>query len=277
MCKQPIAKYHQLLGYLGLGILLGLIFYKLPIQQWLIASLLWVRHLGGWGVFAFIGLYNVATVLFVPGSLLTLGGGALYGLVWGSIYVFIAATFGATTAFLLGRYLSRQWVAQRLSHQPKFRAIQAAVARSGFRIVLLTRLSPLFPFNLLNYAFGITTVSVRDYILGSVGMLPGTVLYVYLGALIGDVTLVGQVNLGHYELGAAQWWFKLVGLAATIGVTAYVTKLARQALQWEINQTNQALEQGTEQSIKQSTDQVSGQASQSKTDAQQNSCPPDDY
>ena len=240
MPQQPTAKSQIFLKRLLLALLLVIVvitlFYILPIKKWLISSLLWVRSLGGWGVFAFLGLYNVATVLFVPGSLLTLGGGALYGVVWGSIYVFIAATFGAITAFFLGRYLSRQWVADRLSHQPQFQAIQAAVARSGLRIVLLTRLSPLFPFNLLNYAFGITTVSVRDYILGSVGMLPGTVLYVYFGSLIGDVTMLDRVNPSAYELGATQWGVKLIGLAATVAVTVYLTKLARQALQAELEQ-----------------------------------------
>lgn len=230
-------QYLKLCGYLLLVALMITLFYQLPIQKWLVATLLWIRNLGGWGVFIFIALYNVATVLFIPGSLLTLGGGALYGVVWGSVYVFIAATFGAITAFLIGRYISRQWITERISSKIQFRAIQAAVTQSGFRIVFLTRLSPLFPFNLLNYAFGITTVSIRDYILGSVGMLPGTILYVYFGSLIGDVTMLNPVNLGaNQEFNNIQWWFKLLGLGLTIIITIYITKLARRALEAEIDQ-----------------------------------------
>ncbi len=114
---------------------------------------------------AFIAIYNLATLLFVPGSLLTVKGGCLFGIVWGSVYVLIAATLGAIWAFLLGRYLSRDWVCQKIGKNSQFQAIDRAVMQEGWKIVLLTRLSPIFPFNLLNYAFGVTQVSLKDYIL----------------------------------------------------------------------------------------------------------------
>lgn len=205
------------------------------IQGLLQVALSWVQSLGPIGILVYIGIYNLATVLFIPGSLLTLGGGAIYGVVWGSIYVFAAATLGATLAFMIGRYISRDWVNARVAQNDNFRAIEAAVAREGFKIVLLTRLSPLFPFNLLNYAFGITQVSLKDYVLGSVGMIPGTIMYVYIGSLAGDLANLGsQPNLSP-QAQAIGLGLRLLGLAATILVTLYITHIAKQALAHSVN------------------------------------------
>jgi uncharacterized membrane protein YdjX (TVP38/TMEM64 family) len=200
------------------------------IQMALQNSLVWVQDQGAIGVLAYILIYNLATVLFIPGSLLTLGGGAIYGVFWGSIYVFIAATLGATLAFLLGRYVAQDWVSKKIRGNASFKAISAAVARDGFKIVLLTRLSPIFPFNLLNYAFGVTQVSLKDYILGSVGMLPGTILYVYLGSLAGDLTTISTQQTLTVEAQIAQWVVRILGLIATIAVTVYITRIAKNAL-----------------------------------------------
>ena len=200
------------------------------IQMALQSSLVWVKDLGAIGVFAYILIYNLATVLFIPGSLLTLGGGAIYGVVWGSIYVFIAATLGATFAFLIGRYVAQDWVSKKIKGNVTFNAIAAAVAQDGFKVVLLTRLSPIFPFNLLNYAFGVTQVSLKDYILGSVGMLPATILYVYLGSLAGDLTSISTKQPLSSEAQAAQWVIRIIGLVATIAVTLYITRIAKKAL-----------------------------------------------
>jgi uncharacterized membrane protein YdjX (TVP38/TMEM64 family) len=198
------------------------------ILQTLVA---WVNSLGVWGAIAYIIIYNLATLLFIPGALLTLKGGCLFGLVWGSVYVLIAAIVGATLAFLIGRYLSRDWVCQQLEKYPKFKAIDQAVAQEGWKIVLLTRLSPLFPFNLLNYAFGVTQISLKDYILGSFGILPGTVMYVYIGSLATDLAMLDTT---HQPVTPETQMLKLimqsVGLIATIGVTIYVTKIAQKAL-----------------------------------------------
>ena len=118
-----------------------------------------IRSLGALAPVLFIILYIVGAVLFVPGSILTIGAGVLFGLLWGSIYVSIGATIGATAAFLIGRYLARDWVRGQLEGNRKFAAIDQAVGREGWKIVLMTRLSPVFPFNLLNYAFGLTAVT----------------------------------------------------------------------------------------------------------------------
>lgn len=198
------------------------------LQQLLLNALAWIEGLGVVGGIAFIGIYIAATIAFLPGSILTLGAGVVFGVVLGSVYVFIGATLGAIAAFLVGRYLARGWISQKIEGNPKFGAIDKAVAREGLKIVLLTRLSPIFPFNLLNYAFGITGVSLKDYALGSIGMIPGTVMYVYIGSLAGDLARIGTENQPTNP--TLQWSIRILGLIATVAVTLYVTRIARQAL-----------------------------------------------
>jgi uncharacterized membrane protein YdjX (TVP38/TMEM64 family) len=206
------------------------------LQEALQNALTWVESLGPIAPIGFIVLYNVATVLLIPGSVLTLGGGVLFGLWWGSLYVFVAATLGATLAFWIGRNVAREWVMEKMNAYPKFGAIDQAVAKEGFKIVFLTRLSPLFPFNLLNYAFGITQVSLKDYVLGSVGMIPGTILYVYIGSLIGSVAQLGiKGQTLDSQTQMLQWGIKIIGFMATIAVTVYITKIAQKALDESIS------------------------------------------
>jgi uncharacterized membrane protein YdjX (TVP38/TMEM64 family) len=191
-------------------------------------SLAWIESLGSIGAIAFIGIYIIATVAFLPAFILTLGAGVLFGLWLGSLYVFIGATLGSIAAFLVGRYLARDWVAKKIAGNDKFSAIDRAVGQSGLKIVLLTRLSPAFPFNLLNYAFGVTGVSARDYIIGSIGMIPGTIMFVYIGSLAGSLALIGTDAQPTNP--TLQWTIRIVGLIATIAVTVYVTRIAKQAL-----------------------------------------------
>ncbi|MEL6165640.1 MAG: TVP38/TMEM64 family protein, partial [Cyanobacteria bacterium J06628_3] len=127
-------------------------------QLWLKNALEWINNQGPVGGIAFMLLYIVATVAFLPGSILTLGAGVVFGVFLGSVYVFIGATIGAIAAFLVGRYIARGWVANKIAGNKKFAAVDNAVGREGLKIVLLTRLSPVFPFNLLNYAYGVTGV-----------------------------------------------------------------------------------------------------------------------
>jgi uncharacterized membrane protein YdjX (TVP38/TMEM64 family) len=180
-----------------------------------------------WGPVIFAAAYAVACVV-IPASIMTLAAGSLFGVVVGTIVVSLASITGASIAFWLGRTLARGLIEKRLAGNSRFHALDQAVAAGGFKIVLLTRLSPLFPFVLLNYAFGLTKVRFRDYILASwIGMLPGTVMYVYLGS---TVTELAKVATGKVEGGPAQRVLFFVGLAATIVVTVYVTRLARRAL-----------------------------------------------
>jgi uncharacterized membrane protein YdjX (TVP38/TMEM64 family) len=201
-------------------------------QEILRNALAWIDSLGAVGAIAFILLYIIATVAFFPGSILTLGAGVVFGVFLGSFYVFIGATLGATGAFLVGRYLARGWVAKKIEGNQKFRAIDEAVGREGLKIVLLTRLSPIFPFNLLNYAYGVTGVSLKDYVIGSAGMIPGTIMYVYIGSLAGSLATIGTEAQPANP--AVQWTIRIVGFIATVAVTLYVTKLARNALAEEV-------------------------------------------
>ncbi|HAJ62748.1 MAG TPA: TVP38/TMEM64 family protein [Cyanobacteria bacterium UBA8543] len=222
---------HKFIIISGLVFILIVAAQSFNIRGLLQASLLWVESLGVLAPIVFIVIYNVATVLFIPGSLLTLKGGCLFGVVWGSIYVTIAATFGAICAFLIGRYLSRDWVCRKIESNPKFKAINQAVKKEGWKIVLLTRLSPIFPFNLLNYAFGVTQVSFRDYVWGSIGMIPATVVYVYIGSLATDLATLTMSNQpSTKETQIAQWVIRGIGLIATVAVTVYITHLAKKAL-----------------------------------------------
>jgi uncharacterized membrane protein YdjX (TVP38/TMEM64 family) len=195
-------------------------------------ALHWINGLGTLGGIAFIGIYIIATVAFLPGSILTLGAGVIFGVILGSLYVFIGATLGATAAFLVGRYLARGWVTNKIADNKKFAAIDKAVSKEGLKIVLLTRLSPIFPFNLLNYALGITGVSLQDYFLGSVGMIPGTIMYVYIGSLAGNLAFIGSE--GKPDNMILHWVIKIIGLIATIVMTIYVTNIAKKALENDI-------------------------------------------
>jgi uncharacterized membrane protein YdjX (TVP38/TMEM64 family) len=197
-------------------------------QAILRSALEWVNSLGAVGAIAFILIYIIATVAFFPGSILTLGAGVVFGVVLGSIYVFIGATIGATVAFLVGRYLARDWISQKIEGNEQFKAIDEAVGREGLKIVLLTRLSPVFPFNLLNYGLGITGVSLQDYVLGSLGMIPGTIVYVYLGSLAGNIATIGSEEQPNPTI---TWAIRIIGLIATVAVTVYVTRIAREALE----------------------------------------------
>ena len=200
----------------------------LPVTQWLKIFLAWTEGLGFWGPAFVAGFYVLACVLFLPGSILTLGAGAVFGLVVGTATVSVGSTLGAAAAFLVGRTVARNWIAGKVEGNPKFAAIDEAVGREGFKIVLLTRLSPVFPFNMLNYGFGLTKVRLRDYVLASwVGMFPGTVMYVYLGTVIGEV---GRLGAGGRQKTLGEWILLGVGLLVTIVVTVFVTRIARKAL-----------------------------------------------
>ncbi|MCS6813109.1 MAG: TVP38/TMEM64 family protein [Cyanobacteria bacterium] len=237
MTINPSPRSYLWLKLIGLACVVAVLIVAikvLDLQALFQTMLAWVEGLGAWGPIAFIAIYSMATIMFVPGSLLTLGGGILFGVVWGSVYVFIAATTGATLAFLISRYLVRDWVAKQIAGNVKFAAIDQAIAREGFKVVVLTRLSPLFPFSLLNYAFGITNVSLSDYVLGSISMIPGTFLYVYIGSLLGDLATLGTaINLSP-AAERLRIVLNSVGVIATIAVTLYVTSIARSALQQAI-------------------------------------------
>ena len=171
-------------------------------------------------------MYAVLAVAFVPGSALTIGAGVAFGLALGTAVVSVGATLGAALSFLLARTLLRRRVERWVEGNERFASLDRAVAREGWKIVALTRLSPAFPFTLLNYAYGLTGVRFWHYVLASwVAMLPGSLLYVYIGAA-GAQAAEAATGAGSWGKTAAQG----VGLAATLLVTVLITRVARKAL-----------------------------------------------
>jgi uncharacterized membrane protein YdjX (TVP38/TMEM64 family) len=199
-----------------------------PVGDWLTTGLAWIdanRRIA-WALYA--AAYVGAAVLLVPGSILTLAAGFLFGLPLGVGLVSVSSVVGAGAAFLVGRFLARDWVRERVASLPSFRALDHATHNEGFMIVLLARLSPLLPYNLLNYAFGITAVRLRHYLLGTwLGMLPATVVYVYIGTLAGDLATLGA---GWTEGSFATRALFIGGLIATVVLTVLITRKAGRAL-----------------------------------------------
>ncbi|HEX8701197.1 MAG TPA: TVP38/TMEM64 family protein [Myxococcaceae bacterium] len=207
----------------------------LPVNQWLLSLIERIQGMGALGAAVFVVAYVAATVLLLPGSILTLGAGFAYGPVYGTLLVMLASNLGANAAFLLGRTVMRERISRRIAGDARFSAVDAAVGAQGFRVVLLLRLSPLFPFNLLNYALGLTRVRQRDYALASLlGMFPGTLLYVYLGSLVTSVTqLTSGQRPDSGPWGRVLFWG---GLVATVAVTVLITRIARRALDSALRQ-----------------------------------------
>ncbi|MCA1604154.1 MAG: TVP38/TMEM64 family protein [Acidobacteria bacterium] len=202
----------------------------LPVTGWLKDFSQWVRGLGALGYVLFVLVYIAATVLFVPGFVLTVGAGFAFGLLPGVIAVSVASTIGAALAFLIARYIARGKIEAMAQKNKRFKAIDRAIGEQGAKLIFLLRLSPLIPFNLSNYFYGLTGVKFWPYVLASwVGMLPGTLLYVYLGA-------AGKAGVEAAAKGEAaarspwEWTLFGVGLVATLVVTIIVTRIARNAL-----------------------------------------------
>jgi uncharacterized membrane protein YdjX (TVP38/TMEM64 family) len=224
--KAWFAKYWKWLAVAALLIAVSAAWSFLPLGEWIKSFTVWVEKLGPLGVVVFVAIYAVATVLFVPGSLLTIAAGLVFGLLIGTLAASAGSIIGASGAFLIGRYFARSRIEAKAKRDEKFRAIDKAIGREGWKIVALLRLSPLIPFNASNYFYGITAVQFWAYVLASwIGMLPGTVLYVYLGT-------IGKAGLGGGDKASSplEYVFLGVGLVATIVVTVIVTRLARKAL-----------------------------------------------
>ncbi|MBS0420969.1 MAG: TVP38/TMEM64 family protein [Proteobacteria bacterium] len=216
----------------ALLVLLAMIAILLPVREWLRWALTWTAGHREVAALAFIGLYVLATVGLVPGLILTLAAGALFGLWLGTLTVSAGSVLGATAAFVLGRTLARDWVRRRVEGWPRIHALDRALGTRGFWIVLLTRLSPVFPFNLLNYTYGITAVRPRDFIVASwLGMLPATIAYVYAGSVASSLA---EALTGHAHVGSVRSLLLVVGLAATVAVAVLVTRLARRQLDREL-------------------------------------------
>ena len=219
-------KHSKLIALVLVLLALSILSAILPIKDWIRSFIGWVQQLGPLGIIVFIAAYALATVLFLPGWIFTVGAGLVYGIVGGTLVALSGAIIGATLAFLIARYLLRKNIEEFANKNPRFKAIDDAVGKNGWKIIGLLRLSPLIPFNLSNYFYGITSVSFAAYVaVSAVGMIPGTLLYAYLGA-IGKAGISGE-KMQH---GAAQYIFLGIGLIATIAVTVLVSRIAKNAL-----------------------------------------------
>ena len=207
----------------------------LPIREMAESIFGWIQGNPNISWLVFLGVYILATVLLLPGSVLTIGGGWIFGFVEGLVVVSLSSTLAASCSFLIGRYLARAWVEGKISQDSRYRSLDRAIGERGFFVVLLTRLSPLFPYNLLNYAWGISSVRLSHYVLASwMGMIPGTLLYVYLGAAASDIS---QLFSGASGEAVGQEWLFIVGLAATAVLVIFIARLATKNL-------NQVMESG---------------------------------
>jgi uncharacterized membrane protein YdjX (TVP38/TMEM64 family) len=209
---------------------IGLGWYLLPLGSWFGALREWVVGLGWLGVAVFAAFYIGAVVLLAPGALLTIAAGLAYGF-WGLPIALIAATAGASLAFLVGRHLARDSVRRAIEARRDIAAIDRAIAAEGWKIVLLLRLSPVVPFNLQNYLFGITAVKFGPYVAATlVGIAPATTVFVTIGAL--GYASLDPTGLGPAGLDPAggRWALLGGGLIATIAAIVLVTRKARALL-----------------------------------------------
>jgi uncharacterized membrane protein YdjX (TVP38/TMEM64 family) len=212
----------------AIGSIAGAVALFVPVGPWMASLVEWMRGAGALGVLVYAIAFTIAAVCLVPGSILTVGAGMAYGLVGGTLIASPASAIAATAAFVVSRTVARRRVARWAARHPRVAALDAVIGDHGLKLVILIRLSPLFPFNVLNYALGLTRVRLRDYVLGSfIGMLPVTVLYVYLGSLAGQIASLAR---GTATGGPLRHAVSVLGLAATIAVTVVVTRLARRAL-----------------------------------------------
>ena len=210
---------------IGIGVVIGVIaaYSALPVAEWIEMFRAWVEAVGpvGWVVFALF--YAFAVLALVPGSFITLAAGLAFGL-WGFPVVVVGATLGAGMAFLAGRYLVRERVRSTIESRPKLRAVDAAIGEEGWKIVALMRFSPLVPFSLQNWVFGATSVGFWPYLISTfLGIMPGTLLYVWIGSL-------GGAAAGGEEASTLKYVFFGVGILATLVVTLIVGRKANAKL-----------------------------------------------
>lgn len=221
-------------------VILGIVFlativaaaWALPFERWLDIASAWLNQHPVSGRLLFVLLFVVGTVLMIPGSLLTLIGGYLFGLLGGVPVVLAGVVLGAAAAALLSRTIARDWIAGKIRDDPRFVAIDDAIAGKAFVLVVLSRLSLLMPFNLLNVIYGLTRIPLSTLAVASgIGMIPAVVLYVYLGSLASSVD---QLLSGDFDSGWAGRVLLVVGLVTVVAVTFIIHRTATSALKREL-------------------------------------------
>ena len=223
--KRPSRRWITLLVLLT--VVIGFSF-TLPMDVYLQALIEWTQGLGRGSAVVFTLIFTGTILILIPATILTLAAGFAFGVFWGTVIVMIASLAGAGLAFLIGRTLARDVVDAKVSDNRRFRRFDRTIGRQGFKIVFLLRLSPIFPFTLINYALGLTSVQFTTYLLATaIGIFPAALLYVYVGAVAEDLTQIFSVDPGG---GRGLQIVNLAGLVATVIVTVIVTRIARRAL-----------------------------------------------
>ena len=216
-------KKNIILSVLVILFLSCIFFYSGELGALLKQALYLIEQYGWIGKLAFMVIYILSCVFFIPASILTLGAGGAFGLLYGCILVSLSSTIGACLSFLIGRYFLRSTIEKKVEKNEKFYRLDKAIAHQGRKIVFLTRLSPVFPFNLLNYVFGITKINFLDYAIASfIGMMPGTIMYVYIGSLANVISSSGDTTV-------SEWVMRIIGLFATIFLSFYITSIAKKS------------------------------------------------
>lgn len=219
-----------------IGIIVFAIGYYVNIPEQLSIVMEWLNQLGWLGIVFYFFLYLIGSILVVPSWILSVSGGFVFGLFRGAIIVPFAATLGAAGAFIVGRYIGRDWIRKLVSRHPKFKAIDEAVKEEGWLIVGLIRLSPIFPYNIQNYVFGLTGIKFKHFVIASwIGMIPLTLLYVYFGSIAGSIAALGT-DAFYESRTNLQWYLYGFGFIITVVVTVYITRVARRALKKRIDQ-----------------------------------------
>ena len=195
----------------------------LPIGDWIASFQAWVKGLGPIGYLVYVLAYVIVCVTFLPASPLTIGAGAIFGFVEGAIVVIVGATLGATASFLLGRTIMRRKIEAMAANNPKFRALDRAIAREGGKIVFLVRLAPVFPFAYINFAFGLTGVRTLSYVVATFfGIIPVTLAFVYIAD--------AATRTATADMSTTRLIINIAGVVIAIAVTAFVTRVALRAV-----------------------------------------------
>lgn len=217
------------LGLVFVFIVLSTSLYFMPLAQWISALVEWGEHHPVAAPVVYVVFVTVSTVLFLPGSVAMMIGGFLFGFVPGVLFAAVAIPVGAQGAFEFGRWIARPWVQKKVAKNRRMHAIEAALREQAFIIVVLTRLSLIIPFNLLNYAYGATSVKAGTHLIATgVGMLPAIALYVYLGTLARDL---GQILSGEAAPSELGYWILAAGIAAIVAATWLIHRTATRALE----------------------------------------------
>lgn len=222
----------SLVKYITISILLiaavvGGLFY-FDAQSYVLRLFEWLDGLGAWAPPLFILIDMLVVVFVLPGVIFTLGAGFLFGVLKGSLYVIIGTTLGATTAFITAKHFFGERASMFLLSHPKLKIVDEEFRHKGWKIILLTRLVPFFPFKLSNYFFGVAQFSLRDFFFGSLfGIMPITIFNVYIGSLSADLATLGLRSSSRSK---AEWIVYGIGFVITIGALVYITRLARKAL-----------------------------------------------